>query len=210
MLFWTSAIEIFGFFFAFCVFLTYPSVMGSIFCFVLHLARAGVGIVTIIKMPQSRDLITEAGSHSMGTAAVSPDQFGGLIKRSAEHSLKAFASATKLWLMIYFVLTIVCLIFDVVCFFIGVSWNSNLSYDWSYCVANILVFASVYIACDLFYIVWASSYIVKLPSPLNVHVVMGLLGIYKSLLGNFPTDEPVNKANKNEAAKDKRASDKTS
>ena len=56
----------------------------------------------------------------------------------------------------------------------------------------------------------ASSYIVKLPSPLNVHVVMGLLGIYKSLLGNFPTDEPVNKANKNEAAKDKRASDKTS
>ena len=76
VLFWTSVVEIFVFFFAFCVFLTYAKVMAPIFCFLPHLVRAAIGIVTIVKMPQSRDLIQKAESESNGMNPVAPHQFG--------------------------------------------------------------------------------------------------------------------------------------
>lgn len=206
--FWTSFMEIFVFIYAFCVFLTYVKVMAPIFCFTPHLIRAAIGFVTIVKMPQSRDLIQKAKSESNGTNPVQPHQFGGLIKFSAEKSLKHFAANTYIWLIIYFLLTLFCFIWDLVCFFIAVAWNSNEVYDWSYCVANMLTFASIFVTCDLFYIIWSTGHLIKLPAPYNSQVVLALLGFYSKLLSHFPKDPKPEKKPSSKPDKKTKAADK--
>lgn len=60
--FWLSVVDLFMFLLSFSLFLTYPSLMATIFLHVLHVARAVIGGLIIWKLPNNQDLITEASS----------------------------------------------------------------------------------------------------------------------------------------------------
>lgn len=72
ILFWSSAVEVFVFFLAFCLFLTAPSGMALIFLCILHLGRAAVGVIFIFKMPSYRDMIESFSSSCDDKRPVAP------------------------------------------------------------------------------------------------------------------------------------------
>ena len=112
---------------------------------------------------------------------VAPESIAQEVKKAAAASLNSFVRATRLLILAYFVMTCITAVLDVVCFFIGVSWNTNDTEWWSYGVANIFVLSSVYITCDGLYVVWALSQMVKLPSPTGLNTLLALIGFPSGL-----------------------------
>lgn len=107
--------------------------------------------------------------------------------------------------MIYFILSILCFLFDVIAFFIGVSLiNNEISsfsdytylsgtgtvietrYDYSitaeaYGAPIVLILESLFLTLSLWYVIWAVSYLIKLPSNISGMVVLSLIGFPQKL-----------------------------
>ena len=92
-------------------------------------------------------------------------------------------------ILAYVGLTCLCAVLDIICFFTGVSWNSNDTEWWSYGVVNIFVLSSVYISCDLLYLIWAASQIIKLPHPIGFNTLLALIGIPNGLIKMAEQDQ---------------------
>ena len=60
-------------------------------------------------------------------------------------------------MLIYAILTVVCLLLDLVGFFIAVSFYSNEITEFSFAGAALLVFSGLFITLDLYYMVWVFS-----------------------------------------------------
>lgn len=112
--------------------------------------------------------------------------FGGFIKKSANSALKNFEKSVGKLLIVYFVLTCISLIADLCCFFVGLSLISNYETIFSYPGTFILILSSVFFTLDLFYIIWAISFLIKLPDPQNKAVVLALsVGVFSKLNALF-------------------------
>lgn len=178
VIFWCSVGDLFMFLFAFSVYLTDAIHMASIFMHILHVGRAVLGGFIIYKLPNSHDLIAEA-SNSLKSASqkISHSEFGAFMKLSAMHAFTKFTeNVIKFPVMTYFIVTCLMLIIDTMDFFIGVSFMSNDYLPWSYAGCLILILSSVFMTLDLYYIVWAASHMIRLPSPTNLNLVLALIG----------------------------------
>lgn len=78
-------------------------------------------------------------------------------------SLQKFSSAGSKLLIAYVLVTAICVVLDVVDFFIGVARFSTHFYDGTYGAICILVISCVFIALDLYYYIWVVAQSIKLP-----------------------------------------------
>ena len=135
-----------------------------------------------------------------------------------------------LFLMIYTILSLVCFLFDVIAFFVGVSLMSNEISTWSdyeyldgtgtsiesrydyvitaeaYGAPIVLILESLFLTLSLWYIIWAVTYMIKLPSSIGSMVVMSLIGFPQKLTKhladpNAPEPEKVEKPKKEKEEK---------
>lgn len=82
----------------------------------------------------------------------------------------------KLPVMSYFFLTVACFIFDLIVFFVALSYLGN-DYDvYSYAATLMLTLSSVWMSLDLFYIIWACSFFFKIPSPYDRMLIEAVIG----------------------------------
>lgn len=90
--------------------------------------------------------------------------------------------------MIYVILTQVCLLLDLIDFFIGVSkfnqkyfLTNDLPDYISYGSVVILVVSTIYITLDVYYTIWAVSQYLKLPASYSRPVMLALFGVFTTL-----------------------------
>lgn len=187
-IFWCSVVEMFMFLLTFSLFLTTPGTMAPIFLHILHIPRGVVGGLIVWKMPNSQDLILEAAADSTNQK-VTHEMFGAFILSSAQKSLKKVSDTLSKLLLAYFILTCISFMFDIVDFFIGVSYLQNGVTEYSYGATCILILSSIFVTLDLYYIIWAVSFKIKLPSSLSGVVIQALIGIFKNLNAIFEEPE---------------------
>lgn len=60
-------------------------------------------------------------------------------------------------MLIYAIVTVVCLVLDLIAFFIGVSYFSNDMSEYSYAGVSSVFLAAIFITLDLYYIIWVAS-----------------------------------------------------
>jgi hypothetical protein len=129
------------------------------------------------------------------TTKVSHEAFGAFMEGHARAYLKSLVTMKiPIFLMIYFILSCVGFFLDLIGFFVGVSQTSNQNtifdyefleesnpdsnFNWdyqmnaaSYGAPIVLIIESVFITLSLWYIVWAVSYLIKLPGSISGLVV---------------------------------------
>jgi hypothetical protein len=195
-LFWASVVDVVMFLFSFSLFLTSPTTVWPIWFSIFHPIRGALGLLTAYKLPQNEDMLTATFTEVLGTAQiresttkVSHEDFGAFMKGHARAYLKKLVTMKiPLFLMIYFLLSCVCFIFDLIAFFIGVSLMTNdpTKFDYEYLIENgfelelsmeaygapiVLILESVFLMLSLWYIVWVVSYMIKLPKSIGGFVV---------------------------------------
>jgi hypothetical protein len=175
-IFWVSFIEVTFFFTSFVLFLTSPRMMPSIWLHVLHIPRAAIGGLLVWKMPNTHDMLAE--SPIPQNDKIPLDEITKYAVLGVQKSLRKFSSAGSKFLIGYFAVTSLCIILDVVDFFIGVARFSTHFYDGTYGAICILVISSIFITLDLYYYVWAFAQSIKLPAAFKKSVVLATLGIF--------------------------------
>jgi len=207
-LFWASIVDVFMFLFAFSLFLTSVTTVWPIWFSIFHLIRGGLGLFTTYKLPRNEDMLITTFTEVLGTASirdsqikVSHEDFGAFMLSHARAYLKSFNTMKiPLFLMIYFLLSLVCFIFDLIAFFIGVSLMSNeistyTDYEtitsegvktetvYNYTVTAeafggpiVLILESIFLTLSLWYIIWIISCLIKLPGSISGMVAQTLIG----------------------------------
>lgn len=183
VIFWCSVGDLFMFLFAFSVYLTDVAHQATIFIHIFHVGRAVLGGFIIFKLPNSHDLIHYASQAlSNANEKISQSSFGAFMQLSAMHAFTRFTeNIVKIPLLVYFILTMVMFIADVINFFVGVTFLSNVESEWSYAGCMILILSSIFITLDLYYLVWAASHVFRLPMPTSLNLVLALIGIPQKL-----------------------------
>jgi hypothetical protein len=152
--------------------------MVAIWFFTVHIIRGVIGfLLAMKKLPHTHDLINK-----MQFKEANNIDFPELAKHmsiAGESSLKEIMNSSKLLLLLYFVLTAVCLILDVVAFFFGVGFFANHTEGTSttaFPATAMVCLSSVFLCCDLYYIIWVIATKSKFPDWMSKFVFMGLLG----------------------------------
>lgn len=187
VVFWTSAAELLSLLLTFSLYLTQPKGMAPLWLFMMHVVRSIIGLVLVCRTPNQQRLILESADGIKGNERVTPGALVSEVKIAAAKSLKSFMDATRWLLLTYCVLTGTCIVFDFICFCYGVGWTTAEMQWWSFGVTNMLVLGSLFLSLDLLYVVWALSYIVKLPSPTGINTILALVGA-PSRLANMLED----------------------
>jgi hypothetical protein len=118
-----------------------------------------------------------------------------MLKNARAYLALLIKQKITLFLMIYFLLSVVCFVLDLIAFFIGVSFTQNEASTftehaflagsgtvvetiqdfamtpYAYGAPIVLIMESLFITLSLWYIIWAASYAIKLPSSFSGLVV---------------------------------------
>jgi len=65
----------------------------------------------------------------------------------------------------------------VACGVLNISNINPLSGDSGYAACCMLIISSVFISLGLYYIIWATSHLIRLPNKINKQITLALLGI---------------------------------
>jgi hypothetical protein len=141
-LYWISILEFALWIVLLACFISSPSSMGINWLFIYHIARGGVGIFILIKIPSTHEVIenlTEFESTSL------EDLQKDLQLRYAE-LLNQYERALRPLLIVYFILTIISLIIDFILFVVLATQLYDLSIQYrNYVVLiTLVVFISIY------------------------------------------------------------------
>ena len=105
---------------------------------------------------------------------------------TAKDALNDFTTQTKKWIILYFVMTIVCLIFDITEFFLQVKDFARV--QSAFADLSLVIIASIYLFIDWFYLLWITSLSYKFPSYISVLFIKSLFGVAETIhraLGNY-------------------------
>ena len=178
-LYWGSLAELSSFLFTFLLFCSNASQMAGFWLFIFHAARGGLGLFILKKLPASHNVI--AGIKVSSTSQ--KVSFGGLEKHVVKTGSEAFDKFStdigKLFLLIYTALTLLCFIVDLIMFFVYVgSFTADATAFPNTCL---LLMSSVFICCDLYYLVSVFSSAFQFPATLRKHVLLSQLGYFKNV-----------------------------
>ena len=113
-LFWSSYFEIIVFIVCFVLFLIDSSELGAIWLFVPHVLRGYLGLKIMHALPKTHDIIKNASIPP--DEKLSFDRIFELLVQSAREALDHFTSMTKKAMMVYFCLTLICAVIDLILF----------------------------------------------------------------------------------------------
>ena len=180
---WSTVAEIFVFFYGFWVFMVDAERMGFIWMFIPHVLRAVVGLLVIKKMPTSHEMV--AGISIPPGEKIPFSKFDRFAVTGAKESVDRFSAAAGKFLLIYTILTVVCVALDFIVIFIGVGGlNSDAG---PFGTVFVLLLAILYFLIALFFIGWVVSVRMRLPAFAQTQIMMGLLGLFKKLSTELET-----------------------
>jgi len=175
-IFWLSFIELTFFFTSFVLFLTAPKMMPSIWLHALHIPRAVIGGLLVWKMPNTHEMLAECPIPQ--NEKIPLEEITKYAVKGVQKSLQKFSASGARLLIAYVLVTSLCVLLDVIDFFIGVARFSTQFYDGTYGAICILVISSIFITLDLYYYVWVVAQSLKLPSAFKKSVVLATFGIF--------------------------------
>ena len=183
-LWWSSLAEILIWFpFSFFIFCIDAERMGFIWMFIPHLIRAAVGLLIIKKMPTSHEMVNKINIPPSEKIPFS--KIGKFVITGAKESVDEFQAKAGKFLLIYALITLIALVFDVIVIFIGVGGLNNDSGAFS--TVFVFMLGILYFFIALYFIGWAFSVRMRLPPYASALVMMGLLGFFKKLTSAIDT-----------------------
>ena len=102
------------------------------------------------------------------------------MEHGASQSLDKFSEAAGTFLKVYVLVTILCIILDIIQFFSGVGKYGAVD-KTVYCGVASIVIAFIFLAMDFYFILWAVSVRMKLPEYARGYVFYALLGFVSSM-----------------------------
>jgi len=156
-----------------------PKVAAPLFMHILHVLRAVNGGFIIFKLPKTSNIIDDVNQQIRPTKdqSVPSEEFGQFVTEATKTMVTAYTEKlVNIPIIVYFILTCVMFILDLVVFFVGVSLLSNDFEEYSYGSVMMLTISSVFMSFDLYYIIWATSFFFKMPDSLNRKVIEALIG----------------------------------
>jgi len=118
IIFWTTALELAGFFALFVLFCTAPGSMGIIWLTITHVPRGVVGGFLLKNLPKSHEIIEDLCFDDIPQAQMSVETVTEKIKFSLSVQFMIMAESNKKWLTIYSLLTALCYMLDGLTFII--------------------------------------------------------------------------------------------
>ena len=180
---WSTIAEIFVFFYGFWVFMIDAERMGFIWMFIPHILRAVVGLLAIKKIPTTHEMV--AGVQIPPNEKIPFSKIDRFVVTGAKESVDRFQQAAGKFLLLYTILTLVCVILDFIVVFIGLGGlNSDAG---AFGTVFVLLIGILYFLIALFYIGWVVSVRMRLPAFAQTQVMMGLLGLFKKLSTELET-----------------------
>ena len=147
--------------------------MVGIWLFVVHVFRGVLGgLLVMKKLPATHDLINN--KMQFKDANIDFPMLGKHIALAGHNCLNELMATSKILLLVYTILTLVCLILDLVAFFISVSF---FAYDnAAFPATGMVCLSAVFLCCDLYYIIWIVATKSKFPDWMSRYVLEGLIG----------------------------------
>jgi hypothetical protein len=184
------------------LFFTDATEMVNIWFHIVHIPRAIIGFMLMKKLPKSHQL---AANFSIPTdTKVDFNSIMGYLELAARDCLNFFQASTKGYLTSYILLTILCLILDMIEFFIIVSCFARI--QSAFADLALIGIASIFMFADWFYIMWLFSLSYKFPDYMSLSFTKGLLGLMESLhnsIGKVITSQKYNYENQYHHEKNK-------
>ena len=119
----------------------------------IHVLRAALGIFIVYKLPRSYQLVENV--KTIPDTKLETTLFNDLIREQAVEIITNPIKARKTFIFIYFVLTFLNFIFDVIDFLVILCSLSDASSDSKVVFLTYMMIACLYITIDLAYIFWA-------------------------------------------------------
>lgn len=150
-LYWVSIIEFFIFFILFCFFCASPKVLGKMWWYIFHIVRGIVGIIIIINLPKTFEVINNIKVISENLSEIK----NSLIKMFLE-LLSQKQKKLKLLLMLYFSTTVLCTVIDLMMFCVIVPDCGVKGAEKSFLI--MLISSLIFFYCDIIYYNFFSSF----------------------------------------------------
>lgn len=114
------------------------------------------------------------------------EQLGDFLFDATRELIKEYNEGWKKFtMMVFFIVTCVCFIFDITAFFFGIAWMSNNYTAFSYAGCLILCVSSVMVTLDLYYVIWICSMFFKFPLDVAQELIQALIGFPTKLNARF-------------------------
>ena len=159
-LYWGSIAEVLAFLFNLLLFTTDPTEMAPIWFLSCHLVRGIVGILVIVKIPASHKLV-KSMENLQGNKSVAFKDLKLHVTKAAYDCANEFGKGAGPLLLVYLILTILCIILDLFGFFFGVSYfDGEVS---AYPAVSLIILSSASLFLCLYYIIWIIGSKMKFP-----------------------------------------------
>jgi len=171
ILYFSSLLSFLIWIFGFFLFLSFTSQMGLIFIHSLHIIRAIVGWCLLKKTPKSHDVIAGLG---LPEEAMELSKLKEVGTENFKKLMMNYASACQKLLMIYFTITVLCVLTDSIDFIIELVAFGRPGQEYS--VMMLLILSVIFLVIDFYYIVWIQSMKHNFPPNIANYVSRALKG----------------------------------
>jgi len=154
---------------------------------VFHLIRAGFGIYIWLKIPKSYHYIESMKNFS--EEKLSKTLFNDLARENLDHIIKPVKDL-RILILIYFSLTFLNLIFDVLDFLVILPGLKDASSDSKVVLLSYLMIAFCYIAVDLYYAFWGGMFKYHFPPHYYAPISDAFCGAVDKVLIRFKVKKP--------------------
>ena len=155
---------------------------------VFHLIRAGFGIYIWIKIPKSYHYIESMKNYS--DEKLSKTLFNDLARENLDHQIIKPIKDLKILIFIYFSLTFINLIFDIIDFLIILPGLKEASSDSKVVLLSYLMIAFCYISVDLYYAFWGRMLKYHFPARYYAPISNAFYGTVDKALIRFKIKKP--------------------
>ena len=192
-LFWNSVLELVIFGVLLLLFIIDAARLAGIWFWIVHVVRGIIGIIILRNLPMTHEIIKTASIPD--EEHLEFDKVFEYIAFAAKESLDHFTVKTKRLLKVYFCMTIVCIIIDLLFFLSNFRYYSDETRSAYMCTLYLMASTS-YLIIDFFYIIWLLSLKTRMPTYISASFMQISLGaldyIYKSI-GNYLDRQRVNR-----------------
>eukprot|EP00347_Sterkiella_histriomuscorum_P012840 403367024 len=178
IIYWCSVLEIFIFCVGLLLFFSYPSDMAYIFMHILHPIRGYFGFLIGKQMPKSHDFIKLLNQETQGDLENEKrfnfEEFFSHIIQAVKKIVTTIASNMETKLKVYFILTIICILFDFIEFIIQLVRFGHIGDEFSDLV--MLAATCLFMVVNFFYLFWILGQRQKFPAFISEYVSKSLYG----------------------------------
>ena len=145
----------------FMVFCAAPKLLGIVWLTIGHLPRGVIGFIVLGYLPQSHEIVEDLKIEHLEHETLTLEKLQEEIHYHLTIQFMTRAKMSKNWMMIYSVVTFVCYFLDAMTFIVMYKMFSEVGNEHTEIL--MLLATLVYIAIDIYYMLWISNVRTSLP-----------------------------------------------